>query len=145
MLHLSAFNIIHSLVCNIYKRGRDFALHIYIYALALRPTQTERDYTTRRDFFVFKSKQNRLWKEILQDIHTKWFKLLICFQRFGKREKIWKLNDFENSIFASRYQIAFGLCGPLHIRSTMAICEERRYENKIIHVLLADIRSKIYE
>ena len=28
-----------------------------------RPTQTERDYTMRRDFFVFKSKQNR--KEIL--------------------------------------------------------------------------------
>ena len=67
---------------------------------------------TQRDFFVFKSKQNRLWKEILQDMHTKWFKLLICFQRFGKSEKIWKLNDFENSIFASRYQIAFGLCGP---------------------------------
>ena len=31
----------------------------------LRPTQTERDYTTRRDFFVFKSKQNRQGKEIL--------------------------------------------------------------------------------
>ena len=30
----------------------------------LRPTQTERDYTTRRDFFVFKSKQNRQGKEI---------------------------------------------------------------------------------
>ena len=73
----------------------------------------ERDYPTRRDFFVFKSKQNRLWKEILQDMHTKWFKLLICFQRFGKSEKIWKLNDIEKSIFASRYQIAFGLCGPL--------------------------------
>ena len=53
-----------------------------------------------------------LWKEILQDMHTKWFKLLICFQSFGKSEKIWKLNDFENSIFASRYQIMFGLCGP---------------------------------
>ena len=30
-----------------------------------RPTKTERDYTTRRDFFVFKSKQNRQGKEIL--------------------------------------------------------------------------------
>ena len=58
------------------------------YRAVLRPTQIERDYTTRRDVFVFKSKQNRLWKEILQDIHTKWFKLLICFQRFGKSEKI---------------------------------------------------------
>ena len=77
------------------------------------PTQTERDYTTRRDFFVFNSQQNRLWNEILQDMQTKWFKLLICFQRFGKSEKIWKLNDIENSIFASRYQIPFGLCGPL--------------------------------
>ena len=38
---------------------------------SLRPTQTERDYKTRRDFFVFKSKQNRLWKEILQDMQTK--------------------------------------------------------------------------
>ena len=36
---------------------------------------------------VNKSKQKRLWKEILQDMHTKWFKLLICFQRFGKSEK----------------------------------------------------------
>ena len=33
--------------------------------LLLRPTQTERDYTTRRDFFVFKNKQNRQGKEIL--------------------------------------------------------------------------------
>ena len=49
------------------------------------PTQTERDYTTRRDFFVFKSKQNRQWKEILQDMQTKF---LIRFRKFGKSGKI---------------------------------------------------------
>ena len=37
----------------------------------LRPTQTERDYTTRRDFLVFKCKQDRQYIEILQDMQTK--------------------------------------------------------------------------
>ena len=72
-------------------------------------------HTTRRDFFVFKSKQNRLWKKILQDMHTKWFKLLICFQRFGKSEKIWKLNDFENSIIIIRVAL------PSRVRSVWAL------------------------
>ena len=31
---------------------------------------TKRDHKTRRYFFVFKSKQNRQWKEILQDMQT---------------------------------------------------------------------------
>ncbi len=35
----------------------------------LEPTQTERDYTTRRDYFVFKSKQNGM--KFMQDMHTK--------------------------------------------------------------------------
>ena len=41
-------------------------MHERVSNLLLRPAQTERDYTTRRDFFVFKSKQNRQWKEILK-------------------------------------------------------------------------------
>ena len=43
----------------------------------LRPTQTERDYTTRRDFLVFKCKQDRQYIEILQDMQTKQLKLPI--------------------------------------------------------------------
>ena len=46
-------------------------------------------------------------------MQAKWLKLLICFQKFRKRGKVLMLNDIENSKFASRYQIASGLCGPL--------------------------------
>ena len=35
----------------------------------LGPTQTDGDYTTRRDFFVFKSKLNRQGKEIVRYAH----------------------------------------------------------------------------
>ena len=46
-------------------------------------------------------------------MQTKYLKLLIRFRKFGKSGKILTLNDIENPKFASRYQIASGLCGPL--------------------------------
>ena len=76
-------------------------------------------------------------------MHTKWFKFLICFQRFGKIEKIWKLNDFENSIFASRYQIAFGLCGPLYAQQTLSVTRLDDSANKLNFVIFGEI-YKLY-
>ena len=53
-------------------------------------------------------------------MQTKYLKLLIRFRKFAKSGKIITLNDIENPKFASRYQIASGLCGPLH--SMLDLC-----------------------
>ena len=56
----------------------------------LKLTHTKRDYTTRRDFFVFKSnKQNRHACDGKNFVRyaDQTRKLLICFRKFGKMEK----------------------------------------------------------
>jgi hypothetical protein len=50
----------------------------------LRPTQTERDSATRREFSVFKNKYNCERLKILQDMQTKQLKLRKWFRIFEK-------------------------------------------------------------
>ena len=84
--------------------------------------QTKRDYTTRREFFVFKSKQNRQWNEILQDMQTKSEpKLLICCCKFRKSGKVLTLNHSENSEFARHVTKSCPICVGLKARSTTTL------------------------
>ena len=48
---------------------------------------------------------------------------------FGKSGKILTLNDTENPKFASRYQIASGLCGPLYNRQFHQAAQQNRFVN----------------